>query len=172
MSGEPAIAPAATPHLRFSCAPVDGSFFEVAPVRLADTFEVPRSASDVWGELTGERPLSWCRALRSVAWTSPRPFGVGTTRTVRTIANASVLNELFFRWEDGRRKSFYALASNVPAFRRLAEDYLVEPAGTDSCRFTWTIAFEPHPLARVANPLNRLMLSTLFRDTRMHYTGA
>jgi hypothetical protein len=59
--------------------------------------------------------------------------------------------------------------SSVPVFRRLAEDYLVEPTSETACRFTWTIAIEPHPAVRPANPANRLLFSTLFADTRTHY---
>jgi Polyketide cyclase / dehydrase and lipid transport len=153
----------------FPTQPVEGTFFDTAPFRLAETFEVPRAAAQVWEELTGDNPLSWCRLLKNIAWTSPRPFGVGTTRTARTIGNASVLNERFFRWEEGRRQSFYVLESNLPVFRRFAEDYLVESTSEATCRFTWTIAIEPHPATRLANPVNRLLLSTLFRDTRRHY---
>jgi hypothetical protein len=57
----------------------------------------------------------------------------------------------------------------VPLFRRFAEDYLVEPTSEASCRFTWTIAIDPHPAARILNPANRLLLGTLFGDTRKHY---
>jgi len=157
------------PRLRFSTQPVEEAFFDTAPLRLAKAFDIPRPAARVWEDLTAEHPLSWCRLLRDITWTSPRPFGVGTTRTARTIGNASVLDERFFRWEEGRRKSFYVLESNSPFFRRLAEDYLVEPRSETACRFTWTIAIEPHPAARPANPVSRLLLSTLFRDTRRHY---
>jgi hypothetical protein len=154
---------------RFSTQPVEESFFDAAPFRLAESFDIPRAAAQVWEELTGENPLSWCRLLRDITWTSPRPFGVGTTRTARMIGNASVLHERFFRWEEGHRQSFYVLEANLPAFRRFAEDYLVEPLSEAACRFTWTIAIEPRPATRPANPVNRLLLSTLFRDTRKHY---
>jgi hypothetical protein len=139
---------------RFPTQPVDEAFFETAPFRLTDAFDIPRPAAEVWEDLTVD---------------NPRPFGLGTTRTARTIGNASVINERFFRWEDGRRQSFYALDANLPVFRRFAEDYLVEPTSEAACRFTWTIAIEPRPAARLANPVNRLMLSTLFRDTHRHY---
>jgi len=153
----------------FRTQPVDAAFLYTAPFRLTDAFDIPRAAAEVWGDLTVEKPLSWCRLLRDITWTSPRPFGVGTTRRARTIGNASVIEERFFRWEEGRRQSFYALESNLPLFRSLAEDYLVESTSEAACRFTWTIAIEPHPAARTANPINRLMLSTLFRDTHRHY---
>ncbi len=149
--------------------PVDGAFFDEAPLRLRGVFEVPRPAPSVWADLTSDRPLAWCRILDSVSWTSPRPFGVGTTRTVRSLRGASVLHERYFRWEEGRRHSFYAEEASAPLFRRLGEDYLVEPVSEASCRFTWTIAVEPRPFAVVANPASRLLLKTLFTDTRRHY---
>lgn len=45
----------------------------------------------------------------------------------------------------------------------------MEPTSASTCRFTWTIAIESHPLARLAGPVNRLVLTTLFADTRRHY---
>jgi hypothetical protein len=159
------------PPRRFPAQPVEETFLDAAPLRLSESFEIPRPAAAVWADLTADNPLSWCGLLRSITWTSPRPFGVGTTRTARTIGNATVIDERFFRWEEGRRKSFYVLECNVPFFRRFAEDYLVEPTAEAACRFTWTIAVEPHPLARPANGATRRLLSTLLRDTRRHYGG-
>ena len=153
----------------FACSPVEVGFFESAPVRLSDSLEVRLPAAQVWAELAGDDPLFWCRALKDVRWTSPRPFGVGTTRTVRTRGSLSVFYEHFFRWEEGRQMSFYVLQSRLPGFRRFAEDYLVEPVSEDACRFTWTIAFEPQPAARLMTARNRVLLATVFRDTRRHY---
>lgn len=156
----------------FSCESADEKFFEAAPVRLRGVFDVARPAADVWAELTSERPLHWCRILDEVRWTSPRPFGVGTTRTVKALKGASMLEERYFRWEEGRRHSFEVLRTTNPMIRRLAEDYLVEPTGEGSCRFTWLIAVEPRTLARPANPVNRRILTTLFSDTAKHYGAA
>jgi hypothetical protein len=155
----------------FAALSADETFFDTAPMRLRETFEISLPAAEVWQELTAEHPLSWCRLLRDITWTSPRPFGVGTTRTARTVANGIVINERFFRWEEGRRKSFHVVEANVPFFRRFGEDYLIEPTAENACRFTWTIAVEARPAFRVANPLNRLMLASIFRDTRRHYAA-
>ena len=153
----------------FSYRPVDETFFETAPMRLQAKFEVPLPAKRVWAELTGDDALYWCRILQGVTWTSPRPFGVGTTREVNALWGANLLRERYFLWEEGRRHSFYVLESTAPLFRSLAEDYLVEPTSEDSCRFTWTIAVEPKPAARLGSPVNRLLLKTLFTDTAEHY---
>jgi hypothetical protein len=151
----------------FSTKPVEETFFDNAPIRLSETFDIARPAADVWTELTADNPLAWCRILRQITWTSPRPFGVGTTRTARSAGGT--IHEFFFRWEEGRRMSFYVLEASAPLYRRFAEDYLVEPASETSCRFTWTIAVEPKPLAQIANPFTRLLLGTLLTDTRRHY---
>jgi hypothetical protein len=153
----------------FKLQPCDESFLSSAPQRMADTMEIARPADRVWADLTSNETLSWCRLLAGVTWTSPRPFGEGTTRTVRTPAGALGLKEVYFRWEEGRRKSFYVVEATAPLFRRFAEDYLVEATSPTSCRFTWTVAFEALPVARPGNPINRLITRSLFRDTRRHF---
>lgn len=148
---------------------MDAAFFEDAPFLLRDAMVVPSSAERVWAELTADDPLSWCRILQRVTWTSPRPFGVGTTREVRALWGLNVFHERYFRWEEGRRHSFYVERASGPLFRRFAEDYLVEPLTDDTCRFTWTIAAQPRGIARFADRLNSMMLKTLFIDTRRHF---
>jgi hypothetical protein len=153
----------------FRCTPVDERFFGEASMRLRAGFDIARPAATVWEELTAEDALHWCRILQDVRWTSPRPFGVGTTREVKALWGANVLRENYFLWEEGRRHAFHAVESTSPLFKALAEDYLVEPRGADACRFTWTIAVEPSALGRAAAPLNRAILKTLFTDTARHY---
>lgn len=153
----------------FKAGPADEEFLAAAPTILRRTFDIPRSAEQVWTELTNDEPLSWCRILQAIDWTSPRPFDVGTTRTVHALGGLAVLRERYFRWEEGRRHSFTLEEATAPLFRRLAEDYLVEPVSDASSRFTWTIALEPHPATRLANPLNKALLGTLFTDTCKHY---
>ena len=82
----------------FKARPVDEGFFETAPLILCEAFEVPFPAERVWGELTSDEPLDWCRILQAIDWTSPR-----------------------------------------------------------------------RSATRVANPLNKALLGTLFTDTRKHY---
>ena len=135
----------------------------------AETFAIPRPAEDVWAELTADNALAYARVLGGGRWTSPRPFGVGTTRTMPVAFGALRVDETFFRWEEGRRKSFYVNHANAPLFRAFAEDYLVEPDGPGRCRFTWTIAVEPNAAGRLGAPLNALLVKSLFADTRRHF---
>src|SRR5215216_680745 len=155
----------------FAAQPVDETFFDSAPTKLVGTFQIARPAAEVWSDLTADATLGWCRILDKITWTSPRPFGVGTTRTAKSLKGANTIHEHYFRWEEGRRKSFYVIDASAPLFRRFAEDYLVEATPDGSCRFTWTIAYEPKPGARIAEPVNRRILQTLFTDTRKHYAA-
>ncbi len=103
-------------------------------------FAAPPQA--VWAQLTSDESIAaWGPAVKQLTWTSPRPFGVGTTRDVVAPGGAT-MRERFFRWEEGSRKSFAVYESSIPAFKRFAEDYLVEPDGSDTL-FTWTLAIEP-----------------------------
>ncbi|MCV7283510.1 SRPBCC family protein [Mycolicibacterium flavescens] len=122
--------------------PADADFLASAPhvFRYEKLFAAP--PEKVWESLTSDESLAaWGPSIRSVTWTSPRPFGVGTTRDVVAPGGAT-MRERYFRWDDGRNHSFYVYESTLPAFKRFAEDYLIEPDG-DQTRFTWVVAIEP-----------------------------
>ncbi|MEA2166998.1 MAG: hypothetical protein QOF76_298 [Solirubrobacteraceae bacterium] len=153
-----------------ACEPADEGFFTSAPTRFVETFNIARPAQQVWEELTSDRPLDWCRLL-SITWKSPRPFGVGTARQAKVAFGFLTVQERFFIWEEGRRKAFYVTSANLPMFKRFAEDYVIEPTGTDSCTFTWTLAAEPTALGKVGAPGNALIIKSLFADTRKHFAG-
>jgi len=150
--------------------PVDETYFERAPQRFVRTWAIARPADSVWAELVGDNPLRWERGLR-LQWTSPRPFGVGATRQAKLMGGTTTLHEYFFIWEEGQRCAFYVTSTNVPTFKSYAEDYVVEPDGTDRCRFTWCIAITPSRLGRVSAPMNRLMANRTFRDTGRHFNA-
>lgn len=155
--------------MAFNLAPTDETFVDHAPKRYVETFEIARPAATVWNDLTMDSTLHWCRALSAVTWTSPRPFGVGTTRTVKVLKGMLVVNERYIRWEEGRRKTFVGVSLSLPLFKRISEDYLVEPAGEDRCRFTWTVGVEPTTVGKAGTPMNNAIFASLFKDTRKHY---
>lgn len=150
--------------------PTDEGFLTSAPSRYSETFAIARPATEIWSELVSDKPLRWCRIL-AVNWTSERPYDVGTTRQAKVFGGAMKLQEHFFIWEEGHRYAFYATEANLPVFRRLAEDYVVEPDGPNRCRFTWTFAVEPTPLGRPGTPMNGLIFKRLFAETRRHFNA-
>ena len=131
----------------FALESADAGFLGSAPhvFRYEKHFEA--TPEQVWESLQSDKSLAaWGNTVGSVTWTSPRPFGVGTTREVGLGPNK--VREHFFRWDEGSGYSFYVTEANVPLFRRFAEDYGVEPDGTGT-RFTWVVAIEPIGLLRL-----------------------
>lgn len=51
------------------------------------------------------------------------------------------MRERYFRWDEGNSHAFYVYESSIPIFRRFAEDYIVEPDGSETL-FTWVVAIE------------------------------
>ncbi|MGH3647331.1 MAG: SRPBCC family protein [Micromonosporaceae bacterium] len=152
--------------------PFDEDFFDSAPYRSSYRVELPVPPERVWAELTGDQPLAWCRLLDNGRYTSERPYGVGTTRTMRVGKGLLSLRERYLRWDEGRRHSFYVTQATLPLFRRFGEDYLLDPT-PEGCRLTWTFAHEPGPLQAAAGPLGRklngVLERSLIRDTRRHF---
>ncbi len=142
--------------------PIDLSFFDSAPNVYQDQWDINVSARQFWPDLV-DNPLHWCRGLK-IKWTSPRPFGVGTTRHVGVLG-AIQADEHFFLWEEGVRFAFHFTRANLPLFRRFGEYYEVQPTGPDSCRFIWKLAGEPTLVGKAGGPMNSLIFRSLFNDT-------
>jgi hypothetical protein len=122
--------------------PADADFFDSAPHVFTYQKRFAAPPAKVWEQLTSDESIAaWGLAVKEVNWTSPRPFGVGTTREV-VAPGGSAMRERFFRWDEGSRHSFASYESVLPLFTRFAEDYIVEPDGNDTL-FTWTLAIEP-----------------------------
>lgn len=120
----------------------DADFLTSAPhiFRYQKRFAAP--PEKVWQSLISDESLTaWSSMIKELTWTSPRPFGVGTTREVLPLGGPRV-RERYFLWDEGHRHSFYVYESSMPLFKRFAEDYVVEPEGADTL-FTWTVAMEP-----------------------------
>ena len=133
----------------------------------------PASPERVWESLASEESLAaWGLGVQSLRWTSPRPFGVGTTREVVLPLRAMTLREEFFRWDEGQGYSFFVRAANRPGFRCFAENYELEADG-DGTLFTWTIAFEVRgplgPAMRLLGPVNKAAFGQLVRGGRRYF---
>ena len=132
--------------------PAGDDFLQRAPFRYVSTVEARVPAESMWTVLTADDTLvSWSPLVTGLRWTGTRPFGAGTTREV-TLLRILSARERYFRWEEGHRMSFSAVAVSVPGLRRLAEDWVVEGTAAGS-RLVWTLALES---SRVLKPCLRL----------------
>jgi hypothetical protein len=149
--------------MHFPCHPVDASFFDTAPMRFKNAVELVARPVDVFAIFEdGESWPRWFHAIHKVTWTSNKPYGVGTTRTVWL--TPTTINEYFFRWEPGRRFSFYVTGQSMPLFHALAEDYLLEELAPSETRFTYNVAIEPRLALRIGGPIARTRLDSVFKN--------
>lgn len=153
--------------------PADASVFAPGPFVYSYPIRLEVTPARVWQSLASDESVAaWGLGVRSLVWTSPRPFGVGTTREVVLPLATMRLRERFFRWDDGAGYSFYVTESNRSWLRRFAEDYVLEPAGTGTL-FTWTIALEPaariRPVLRALGPINRRCFGALGFGARRYF---
>ncbi len=136
----------------YPLAPADDEFLRTAPARTVKVLDVPVPVETLWAALTADDAVvSWGPGATKVRWIGERPFGVGTVREL-TIAGAVTVHEQFYRWDEGKRKSFFIAESTRPGIKRMAEDYLVESTPTGS-RLTWTVAVEVAKFAGPTGPL-------------------
>ena len=64
------------------CRKVGPSFFASAPARFEATVEVEATPQKIFEVFEDAHAWTvWALPIKKVEWTSPKPFGVGTTRT-------------------------------------------------------------------------------------------
>ena len=100
----------------------------------------------------------WAPPILKVEWTSPKPFGVGTTRTVSMMGDI-VGYEEFIAWERGKHMAFTFLRCSKPDPERFLEDYRVTDLGNGTCRVVWHMAMENRGEPRWFEPLTRPVMA-------------
>ncbi|MGI5218571.1 SRPBCC family protein [Nocardia sp. CA-290969] len=148
----------------FPLEAADDTFLDTAHRRYTHIVDIPASREQVWETLTADDALvSWSPVITAARWTSPRPFGIGTTRQV-VLGGALRLDERFYRWDENARMTFTVDSASVPGLRRFAEDLTLLSLGS-ATRLVWTFALEGNPLLRPAlaatSPVNRLVTKSI-----------
>ncbi|WP_328395601.1 SRPBCC family protein [Nocardia sp. NBC_00416] len=149
---------------RFPLSPSDDTFLDTTDRRYTHIVDIPAPVERVWDALVADDALvSWSPVITAARWTSPRPFGVGTTREM-TLGGILRLDERFYRWDEGSRMTFTVDAASIPGLSRFAEDITLLPLATGT-RLIWTFALEGaaplRPLLAAASPVNRFVTKTI-----------
>lgn len=158
---------------------VDDGFVETAPHRYANSVDLritPEQLFEVFAD--ADAWPRWVSSLTKVTWTSPQPFGAGTTRTVG-IRGGVVGDEEFFTWDAPTRIAFRFNAASTRLVTAFSERYDVVPTA-DGCRLTWSLGIDvPGPLRRpvaLARPVVDMVfrgdLARLRRYTDARYRAA
>lgn len=110
---------------------------KATPDQVFDAFE----DADTWPR--------WATPIQHVEWTSPKPYGLGTTRTVSMMGGLKGYEE-FIAWERGKRMAFRFVGSSHDMLEAFAEDYRVTDLGNGQCKVQWYMAMKPKGAAKVS----------------------
>ena len=124
------------------CKEVDMSFFETAPFVFANEVELDCTPDRLFDIFEDDHAWTvWATPIQNVEWTSPKPFGVGTTRTV-TMSGNQIGDEIFIAWDRGKRMAFRFTQTTTKNLLAFGEDYIVTDLGNGRCHFKWVVAME------------------------------
>lgn len=147
----------------FDVEPSDIGYTEISPFQIVNEAIINASPERVFDILAaGENQSEWFQDFVENRWTSPEPYGVGSTREVEL--KIITVKERFLVWDRGKHLAFTITASTVPAVRRMLEEFHMEPVG-DRTRFRWTAHYTPSRLMRVVHPVMRIQFSKMFAVT-------
>jgi len=126
--------------MTYTLPEIDDAWFERAPLVVPAPVELDAAPDRVWAALGSDEMWSWAPIIDQVAWITPRPHAAGAVRRLRLL-KLNTIEELFYRWDEGRRATFRVVAQSRPMLEGLAEDFLLEPLdGGARTRLTWTMA--------------------------------
>ncbi|WP_406277300.1 SRPBCC family protein [Embleya sp. NBC_00896] len=135
--------------------------------------DVDAPPARIWEIITGDALVEWTLAFTALTWHPDPPSGLGATREV-TLLRLLTVRERFFRWEENKRYTFSAVGASIPGLRRVAEDWVIEPALGGS-RLVWTLAAQAAapaaPLLWASRPLVKLIQWHVLRSVRLHAEG-
>ena len=151
----------------FECTPVGLEFLEQSS-NVFKAEEIVRASPETIFEVFEDAHAwtVWALPIQKVEWTSPKPFGVGTTRSVHMMGDM-VGYEEFIAWEPGKRMAFTFVGCSKQATEKFLEDYRVTDLGDGSCRVEWYMAMEPRGFSRhvmwMTRPIMRMANRRMFR---------
>jgi carbon monoxide dehydrogenase subunit G len=145
------------------CERVGLDFIDGAPFRFVSTVDLTITPEQVFEVLDdAESWPHWATVITKVTWTSPRPHGVGTTRTV-DMRGGIVGDEQFLAWEPHSHIAFRFNEASTRSIAAFAEDYRVVPTAT-GCNLTWVMAMKPNGMAaRFGMKLGRPVMARMFQ---------
>jgi hypothetical protein len=156
----------------FACTKVGLEFFNQTKNVFVAQEVVQASPEQIFAVFEdAEAWTKWALPIQRVEWTSPKPFGVGTTRTVYMMGGMTGYEE-FIEWQPGKRMAFCFVGCSKNATDKFIEDYQVEDLGNGSCRVTWTMAMETRGFSRhfmwLTRPLMRMGNRYMFKKFRQY----
>ena len=137
------MAKAPKPHTQ-----VGEEYLAVAKSKPAIVHRFPFPAKAVWAALLDAKAWTEWLPITNVTWTSQKPFGNGTTRTVAV--GSQIVEETFFAWDEGKRMAFRFERSTLPVSAAVEDYSVVEVPGGCELQW-WGRASGMFPIGRLVN---------------------
>lgn len=136
------------------CRIVGMETFEQAPHIYTAVVEVEATPEQVFESFEDAAAWpEWAMPIKHVEWTSPKPFGLGTTRRVTMIGMMG--DEVFIAWDYPKRMAFCFTHSSQKLVETFAEDYQVEALANGKTRVQWTMAMTPQGFGKFSMALSK-----------------
>ena len=146
----------------YPCERVDQSFIAGAPFRFSNSVDLAITPEQLFEVLAdADAWPKWAKVITRVTWTSPKPYGVGTTRTV-DMRGGIIGDEEFLAWEPNTYMAFRFNSCSNKAVAAFAEEYRVVPTAA-GCRLTWTLAQSAAGPARIGLVIGRPLMNLSFK---------
>lgn len=129
---------------RFETAKVGMDYFQTAKYLFRSEVTIRCTPQQLFASFEdADSWPAWAMPITHVEWTSPKPFGVGTTRSVSMLGNL-VGHEEFLAWEPCTHMAFRFNQVNKPnMIASFGEDYRVTDLGNGTVKLVWTVGMEP-----------------------------
>lgn len=148
---------------RYECRKIGLDFFDQAPIRIVSEVELPCSPERLFALFEDADAWAvWVDVIQKVQWTSPRPFAVGTTRSVE-MPGGMVAYEEFLAWDAPHHMAFRFNQFTQKFLKAFGENYQVTNLGNGHCRLVWTVGMEPAGPVALIRPLLKPILSRNLR---------
>ena len=156
----------------FSCSPVGVDFLKTSRNVFKAEQIIKATPNQIFDVFEDEESWTvWAPPIQKVEWTSPRPFRVGTTRTV-SMMGGIVGYEEFVEWERGKRMAFTFVRCSKKDPEKFLEDYRVTDLGDGTCRVEWYMAMEnrggPHWSEMITRPVMSMANRWMFKRFRKY----
>jgi hypothetical protein len=149
---------------------VDESFFRTANLRAVASMEANCTPEKLMETLAGDVVWTqWAPALKKVEWTSPKPYGQGSKRTVH-LAGGQAVKENFFIWKDKERVAFYVEEATISGIESFGENYEITVLNNgQTTRLVWTVAIQVTGVGALMIPFSRACMEFVFRRWLQNY---
>jgi len=156
----------------FECTPVGLEFLEQTK-NVFRAEEIVKASPETIFEVFEDAHAwtVWAMPIQKVEWTSPKPYGIGTTRSVHMMGDMIGYEE-FIAWEPGKRMAFTFVGCSKDATEKFLEDYRITDLGDGSCRVEWYMAMDTRGFSKhlmwMTRPLLRLANRRMFKKFKKY----